>query len=146
MFNFFIGFLAKKHIKEFPELACYTRDNEPPNKHSYSIPSWVQSLSFGGLMDPSEEWYQSVLNMDKHFTDIHKTGFAFKTKIIEHTTSLITKEIKNVPEILIQAFVRQRVFIRIKYQNTLKKLSQLYKRSLEHNDSEHVVKKMRKIV
>jgi hypothetical protein len=52
---YLLDYLAKKHLKENPEFGCYThQSNESLNLHSYVLPSWIQSLSFGGLIPPSQ--------------------------------------------------------------------------------------------
>lgn len=74
------GFLARKFQAKYPTLGTYTYKNEPQELHTYSVPSWVQSLSFGGLTEPSNSWANNVQLMNKYFIKYHKDSF--KTKKI----------------------------------------------------------------
>lgn len=71
----------------------------------YARPSWVQSLSFGGLTKTSLPWQKNVKLSDKWFIKIHnKDNFKFNnTRIVIKTTKL-----------------RQRVFVRTEYINIKK--------------------------
>jgi hypothetical protein len=65
---YLLGYLAKKHLKENPEFGCYThQSNESLNLHSYVLPSWIQSLSFGGLIPPSQICITKVKKNDYVF-------------------------------------------------------------------------------
>jgi hypothetical protein len=94
-------YLARKHQKEFPELGCYSYKNEPINLHSYSMPSWVQSLSFGGLTQPSNSWLESVKILEKYFKRLHKNSFKFKNNIITLTAEFLMKKVPEVHKTLI---------------------------------------------
>lgn len=142
------GYLARKHQKEFPELGTYTYKNEAKNLHSYAMPSWVQSLSFGGLTEPSSSWKSDVERLDKWFVKIHKEKFKIKTKIVNRTTNFISKKEPLLAKKLINSFVRQRVFVRIKYLN-LKKAEESYslnKRKRDTDEDRRFSKKMKKTV
>lgn len=111
------GYLARKLRKEFPELGVYTYENESKTMHSYAMPSCVQSLSFGGLTEPSISWQKDVERLNKWFTKIHKGNFKLKKNIVKKTTHMISKKEPLIAKQIINAFVRQRVFVRIKYIN-----------------------------
>jgi len=57
-FIYLCGWLARKFKNKYPHLGCYTKDKKPD--HSYSTPSWVQHLSFGGLTKPSTDWVKQA--------------------------------------------------------------------------------------
>lgn len=82
------GFITRKFLRNYPHLGDYT-NNKYTEIHSYALPSWVQSLSFGGLVKPSECWLKIVLIMDKYFRKFHKDTFYTGKRIIERTTDYI---------------------------------------------------------
>lgn len=130
------GFLARKHHKEFPELGSYTYENEAKNMHSYAMPSWVQSLSFGGLTEPSLSWKENVEKMDKWFIKLHRNNFKFKTNIVKRTSHFIFRKVSNILYKLVYSFVKQRVFIRIKYINTKKDETSSVKRKRDDPETD----------
>lgn len=51
---------------------------------------------------------------------LEKNGLRFNTKIVNRTTNFIFKKVSNVPRNLVSSFVKQRIFVRIKYINMKK--------------------------
>lgn len=116
------GAVARKHKVLFPYLGKYTKDLEVPfQEHSYCLPSWISHLSFGGLIEPSDQWYSEVLSMEKYFRKLHNETFKFKKNITEKTTAYVTSKIRNknidIDPVLIKAFCSTRIFIRIRFLN-----------------------------
>lgn len=142
------GYLAKKHRDSHPDLGKYTYTlNESINQHNYShFPSWIQNLSFGGLIQPSDEWLDHVTKMDKYFQKFHKDTFYFKKNIIKKTAEYILSKVKDVPKELVKSFCRQRVFVRIKFLNVKREQKQAEKRKASSNILRKNIKKMKKIV
>lgn len=104
----------------------YTHEGiaEVINLHSYShFPSWIQNLSFGGLIQPSDKWLDQVSKMDKYFLKLHNDNFSFKKNIVRETTKYRVGKVNDVPKELITSFCRQRVFVRIKFLNIKKQKS-----------------------
>ncbi|KAJ8933836.1 hypothetical protein NQ314_013758 [Rhamnusium bicolor] len=111
-------YLAKKHLKDHPYLGQYTYESkEVINLHSYSIPSWIENLSFGCL--GSDKWAQQVEEMEKYFNKFHKENFRQGKYIVKRTINYITKKVNEmqISHELIKSFCRQRVFVRIKFLN-----------------------------
>lgn len=45
------GYLAKRHLTKYPHLGEFTyKTDEATSLHSYNMPSWLQSLSYGDLV------------------------------------------------------------------------------------------------
>lgn len=63
-FQYVAGWTARKFKNEFPELGSITKANE---EHKYTLPSWLDHLSFGGLTTPSDEWMQVVKLIETEF-------------------------------------------------------------------------------
>jgi hypothetical protein len=56
--EYIAGYLAKKYKTGLQNLGDYTY--KMSTDHYYSIPSWVQQLSYGGLIKPSEQFSKKV--------------------------------------------------------------------------------------
>jgi hypothetical protein len=103
-----------------PELSHYTYVEENKNKHSCclprNVPSWIRHLSFGGLIQPSEEFLEHVQLMEKIFCKHTRNHF---TGIRQISVKLLQKLSKKctVDDVIIKTFVRQRIFIKIIFLN-----------------------------
>lgn len=140
------GFLAKKHKEKYPELGKYTYETQNTNLHDYTLPSFLQHLSFGGLMDPSEEWKAKVFKMDKYFQKFHNDSFMVKKNIVEKTTDYLSTKIADVPEELLKSFCKLRVIVRIKFLNKKQEQEKQKKRQASDDKGNRILKKMKKIV
>lgn len=118
----------------------------PKNKpdHSYTTPSWVQHLSFGGLTEPPADWVKQAQIFETLFKKFHKEKMYTNSNIIQRLTKLIKKKC-NMPEDLIKAFILQRTYIRIKIlNNSLIAERSEGKKTL--NTDRKSAKKMKKII
>ncbi|KAH0815893.1 hypothetical protein GEV33_006898 [Tenebrio molitor] len=93
------GFLAKQNLTKHPYLGTFTHTTKDLTFHAYAMTSWLQSLSFGGLIEPSSEWLSQVKIMEKYFQKYHKKQFQEGKNIIKRTTEYITKKM-NKPNII----------------------------------------------
>ena len=119
------GYLGKRHLTKYPHLGQFTyKTDEATSLHSYNMPSWLQSLSYGGLVQPSNEWVEQVNTMESYFQKFHKNKFKRGKGIIARTGKYIRKYLNDIPPELVKEFCRQRIFIRIKFLN-LKKETKL---------------------
>lgn len=142
-FIYLCGWLARKFKNKYPHLGNYTKDNKP--EHSYSIPSWVHHLSFGGLTEPTDNWVMQAKQFENIFKKFHKEKIDPNSNIVKRLSNLIKKKCYDMPEDLIKAFVLQRTYIRIKQLNDDLMTEQLKrKRSLTSNRKS--IKKMKKII
>jgi len=141
-FIYLCGWLARKFKNKYPHLGCYTKDKKPD--HSYSAPSWVQYLSFGGLTEPSTDWVKQAKIFETLFKKFHKEKIDTESNIVKRLTKLIKKRC-DMPEDLIKAFILQRTYIRIKLlnDNLIAERSEGKKTSSTDRKS---TKKMKKII
>lgn len=135
------GFIAKKYKNQFPELGSQTSLCTEENNESHG---WIHNLSHGGLTNPSEEWAKIIKKMDKYFISLHKDKFQGGKNIIKQTSKYISKKIPQIPINIITTFVKQRIFIRIRYLNMQKKVA-LGKRKSSACDRK-IQKKFKKII
>ena len=68
-FEYIAGFIAKKFKSSNSELGDYTYKIKAD--HSYTLPSWVQQLSFGGLIKPSSAFLEKIKMWNKFFELYH---------------------------------------------------------------------------
>lgn len=111
--------------------------------HDYAVPSWVQHLSFGGLIKPSDKWMSDVKSMETLFQAFHGQNILKGKNVILKTIKFIKMNSSDIEEKLIQIFVRQRLYLRLKYLNQKKSHN---KRNESNVKKSKIVKKMTKII
>lgn len=143
--HYLAGWIAKKLRKSHPELGNYTSKVQYNNK---ILPSWIKHLSFGGLVEPSNEWKNKITELENNF----KKYFGNEVIHMRNTTRILVNNIKksvDVDETILRTFVKQRLFIRINYLNTQKEAEKLRKRKLRTALQDDIqrknIKKLKKI-
>ena len=113
--EYLAGWVAYKH-KKVSWLGQPTR--EGANKSYAHLPSWVQQLSFGGLMQPSSEWLSAAEKMEDIFNKFHgEKNICKGPNTVQRCVNKILVEITSVAKEVVQTFVLQRTRIRIKFLN-----------------------------
>lgn len=85
-------YLANKFIDKYPYLD-HTYKLKDMDVHNHTVSSWVQSLSFGGLIKPSEYWTHQVKKMDKYFNKFNQNKFMDGKGTVRKTTKYINKKL-----------------------------------------------------
>ena len=80
-------------------------------------PNWLQTLSYGGLRQPSEYWFNGAQKMENEFRAYHETGLRKHRHVIKSFANRVSKHNKDVPQAAILLFFRTRTFIRLHYLN-----------------------------
>ncbi|KAK3923436.1 Transposable element P transposase [Frankliniella fusca] len=120
--QYLAGWVAFKFKKEFPDLGTPTRLVKSGDMNNNQLPTWVQQLSFGGLMQPSSAWLEKAHLMESIFNKLNGKDSIFKGPNIVATCSRqVLREIADVPEKVIHTFILQRTRIRIKFLNAYAK-------------------------
>lgn len=144
------GFLAKKFSDKFPDLGTYTFTTEKNNSdHTYYFakPSWTENLSFEGLPEPSDVWAAAVTKMEKYFNQYHGTTLKTAEKVVSQTINYIFKNCQEIDKTLVDEFVKQRIFFRMKYLNSfLKSEIRFGKRKVENEETQKMFKQLRKSI
>jgi len=88
--------------------------------HDYTLSTWVQHLSYGGLIVPSIDLKKLILRCEKLFIKLTKGQIPKGRYIVKQLTNKIyynrvITEQKN--KIIIQTYIKQRIIIRMKYLN-----------------------------
>ena len=102
------GFIAKKLLDQYPELA------RKPSQFSPDNALWIRLLSEGGLKEPSTMWFSYFRKFEEFFEAIHPYGKVNKEySIIARLVQLLTKNYPSVPVKVIQLYATTRTSIRI---------------------------------
>ncbi|KAK3924472.1 Transposable element P transposase [Frankliniella fusca] len=113
--TYLAGWVAYKH-KNVTWLGKPTREGTN-SLGAHLLPSWVQQLSFGGLMEPSAEWLSAALEMEKIFKEFHKDNIFKGPQTVQKCIFKVRCQITLVPEDVIKTYILQRTRIRIKFLN-----------------------------
>jgi hypothetical protein len=118
-FEYLLGYLAKKLHTLFPELGDYTYKSASDHNYlplSSAPPSWVHFLSYGGLMAPSPDFVTKASELEVLFLrEVGQSGVPRGKNIVKRLTTKFS-EASTLDPVIVRAFVRQRVFIRMKYE------------------------------
>lgn len=121
--EYLAGWVAKKHRSNIPEIGSTT---DQVNKniintlgHDYEIPSWINHVSYGGLIVPSSEFKKIIFRVERLFNKFTNKTIPKGPNIVKHLTNKILcrmdTEEKWKPSI--RTYVKQRILIRMKYFN-----------------------------
>lgn len=116
--KYLAGYIAKKFISKFAYLGEFTKPNFDC---SLPAPSWIQQISYGSLVQPSDMFFTEVQRYEKVFRKFHGKKINKNKGVINVLSKKIHKKCPNLPLEIIFAFVKQRTFIRINYLNKLYK-------------------------
>lgn len=112
--EYIAGYLAKKFRKEMPTLGDFTYKLQDD---SYNLPSWVQQLSFGGLVKPTATWLEKIVKWNKYFEIFHGSLHRKGPEVVRKLTLKIKKKEPQFPIELIRSFCKLRTIIRINFKN-----------------------------
>jgi hypothetical protein len=151
-FEYIAGFIAKKFKNTHPQLGDFTYRIKSDN--AYSLPSWVQQLSFGGLIKPSTDFLTTIKRWNKYFEIFHGENKLRKEPLVVKKLALKIKKREKLSFDVIKLFCKLRTVIRINYlktKRTLDNAKKSNKRKLStvtpNSDTKRkLVKKMRKTV
>jgi len=119
--EYLAGWVAKKFKIQFPELGSTTTkcNLESPLEHDYQIPTWIHHLSYGGLIAPSQDFKNKVIRIERLFKKITKNQIPKRLGVVKYLTNKIIRqmEIEEKYKPVIQTYIKQRVFIRMRYLN-----------------------------
>lgn len=114
-----MGYIARSVLSANPEMGNYTYkicSEEGINSENY-----VEDLSNGGLVQPSEDWMNTANQMESLFNHIHSTGedssaidFKQRRNVKSRTIKMLESKFPNVPHNVIKSYATRRINIRIK--------------------------------
>ena len=108
------GYVAFKVRRDHPELSTPTgQTNQEPTVCS----RWIQTLSRGGLRQPSLVWFQTVQSLEREFRSYHGTGLRKEPGVIK--TVVMTLVNKYLSASAVKCFIKTRTFIRIQQESCI---------------------------
>ncbi|KAE9535838.1 hypothetical protein AGLY_007739 [Aphis glycines] len=146
--EYLAGWVAKRHRFNIPGIGSTTTQVNKNNinntvGHDYEIPSWINHVSYGGLIEPSSEFKKIIFRIERLFNKFTKNTINKGPNIVKQLTNkiLCRMEIEDKWKPSIQTYIKQRILIRMKYynqnalllkkknkaKNSIKKLSKLKK-------------------
>jgi len=88
--------------------------------HDYSLPSWINHLSYGGLIVPSNKFKTLILRTEWLFKKFTKNQIPKTNNVVKQLTKKILKRmiVDEKYKVVIQTYIKQRILIRMKYFNS----------------------------
>jgi hypothetical protein len=126
--EYIAGYLGKKYKTGLPNLGDYTY--KMSTDHYYSIPSWVQQLSYGGLIKPSEQFSKKVKKWNLYFQSYHGESLRKGQGVVQNLAKKIFKRETTLPFQLIKDFCKLRLIIRMNFRNLRAKFTSGMKRKI----------------
>lgn len=118
------GYVARGLLNEFPNLANYTHSLQHGVEEGMCSENYVQDLSYGGLLQPTESWSNVCNQMNAYFDHIHnkvgpssteEIGFRNPKDVQTRSITLMQKQFPEVSEKIIKKFVNNRINIRVRH-------------------------------
>jgi len=120
--EYLAGWVAKKFKLTFPEIGCTTTELNKKKSlpdHDYIMPSWINHLSYGGLITPSNDFRNIIIRVERLFNKFTKHEVPKGPNVVSKLTNkifsrmMVDEKFKRV----IKVYIKQRVIIRMKYSN-----------------------------
>lgn len=74
---------------------------------------WIQELSNGGLVQPTNEFFQTIKKLEDDFTAFHRETFSTKKQVVETLTNHLIHKNSSIPKKIIEMFAEARTHFRI---------------------------------
>lgn len=124
--EYFAGFVARGLLKNFPDLANYTHTLQNEDQDDSRPENYVQDLSYGGLLQPTDSWNNVCSQMDSFFNHVNNKsepttedrsiiGFRDPTNVQQRSISRLHKQFPEVPQKIIKKYVDSRINIRVRH-------------------------------
>lgn len=140
-YEYVMGYIAKSQIKTHPNLGNYTYQLEQDCEPGMNKENYIQDLSHGGLVQPSDEWMEIGDQLDSCFNWIHNTGpdanqigFRNKKNVSKRTFLKLKKRFPQLSDHILKTFTKRRVSIRVRHlkkQMQEKKIQKIKERSIK---------------
>ncbi|XP_062704502.1 transposable element P transposase [Aedes albopictus] len=121
-YEYVMGYIAKTEMKNQSNLGSYTYQLEQECEPEINKENYVQDLSYGGLVQPSEEWLEVGNQLDSCFNWIHNTGpagdqigFRNKKNVNQRTFRKLKQKFPHLPDHVLKNFSKRRVSIRVRH-------------------------------
>lgn len=145
-FEYAMGYIAKSQINERPEWGNHTYQLEHNCEPEMNKENYVQDLSHGGLIQPSDQWLEIGDQLDSCFNWMHNTGpegdqigFRNKQDVSKRTLQKLKKRFPHLSDQVLKNFARTRISIRVRHlkkQSQEKKLQKIKNRMIKKREKQ----------
>lgn len=118
--EYLAGWVAKKYKSKFPELGSTTSQKSSLiNEHNYLMPTWINHLSYGGLIIPSNDFRKIVFRLERLFNKLTRKIIPKGSGVVKLLSNKIFKRMEVSQNYIpvLQSYIKQRLLIRMKYLN-----------------------------
>lgn len=116
------GYMAKSLMKNHDWTGNYTHQLDSGTEEHIGKENYVEDLSRGGLVQPSQQWEELADQMEDYFNHIHnlgadkkEPGFRNSKNVCQQSIHKMSKQFPEVPPEIIEKFVKTRINIRIRH-------------------------------
>lgn len=120
------GFIARSLLAEYPTLANKTHTVQDPSEEGMNKENYIQDLSYGGLLQPTDSWNSMANQMDACFNNIHniagissnvpeEIGFRNTSDVEKRTIKTLKNQFPDVPDKIVRTYTTKRINIRVKH-------------------------------
>lgn len=89
----------------------------PPQQDLKKKTTWIQTLSHGGLVEPSAKWKQAIKCFEMSFEDMRGEFIDENPNLAKRLNETLSKPHKHISKEAIRIYSRLRTFIRIRHLN-----------------------------
>lgn len=146
-FEYAMGYMARPFLKE--QLGSYTHRLKETEESGVNHEHYVQDLSYGGLVQPSDEWIEIGDHLDSCFNWMHNTGadaeeigFRIKRNVAGRTMRKLKDKFPGLPDHVLKSYTRKRISIRIRHmqkqvrERKVQKFKNARQNKLKKNENE----------
>jgi len=112
--EYVVGYVARRFIHKYPDIG-----NETSVSLDSSLStSWIQHITRGHLITPSDTLMRVAKVMNKYFEEMHGTSLNKNPKVMETLKNKVILESNDVlPEEVVSCLIRTRTFVRFNHLN-----------------------------
>lgn len=112
--EYVVGYVARRFIHKYPDIG-----NETSVSLDSSLStSWIQHITRGHLITPSDTLMRVAKVMNKYFEEMHGTSLSKNPKVMETLKTKVILESSDVlPEEVVSCLIRTRTFVRFNHLN-----------------------------
>lgn len=117
-FRYLAGYIARRAAKYDNTLGTPSKELLCPPQSLLSEHGWIEFLSRGGLLVPSDRWMRQISEFELLFNQVNGPDSLSKEKnISKRLADLISQKYPHVAPEVVKIFLRTRIFIRVRYLN-----------------------------
>lgn len=132
--SYISGWMAKKLKTKYPDLGNYTCKNQRNG-------TWISELSAGGLTEPTIDFQTTIARLEDSFQKYTEGGLPRYQGLSRDLFTKLKSEATEVPDDIIELFVKRRIAMRVKFLNRTK-----LDRKFLNRQKQKTCKKLKKLV